>query len=82
MNKCSVKNCRREAEYRVILYDVYLLEEETFFEQDFTCPFICGHHMAENEQRAKGERKPRGFVSYPYTNKNKAQGFTIYQPIE
>jgi hypothetical protein len=81
MNKCSVKGCQREAEYRVILYDVYVNEEEVFFDQDNTCPFICGNHMAENERQAKGVRKPRGEMLYPYTNNGDAQGFTIYQPI-
>jgi hypothetical protein len=84
MNTCSVKNCTRKADYRVILYDVYLYpgQEEVFFETDSTCPFICTAHMAENERQAKGERRPRGDTLYPYTNNNGAQGFTIYQPLD
>lgn len=27
-------------------------------------------------------RRDRGFVHYPHTNKNRAQGFTIYRPLE
>jgi hypothetical protein len=82
MNTCSVKGCQRKAEYRVILYDAYVEMEDIFFEQDYTCPFICRYHMAENERQAKGERKPRGDVLYPYTNRKEAPGFTIFQPLE
>ena len=84
MNQCSVKNCTRKADYRVILYDVYLYphQEEVFFEQDTTCPFLCTAHMAENERQAKGVRQPRGETSYLYTNQQGAQGFTIYQPLD
>jgi hypothetical protein len=53
-----------------------------FFERDFTCPFLCAGHMIENEKKARGVRKPRGSVSYPYSNKEGAQGFTIYRPLE
>lgn len=38
--------------------------------------------MIENEQEAKGLRKPRGSVSYPFSNKHHAQGFTIYRPLD
>jgi hypothetical protein len=82
MNQCSVKNCTRKADYRVILYDVYISEQDVFFKQDFTCPFICREHMAENESQARGERRPRGDTLYPYTNNQDAQGFTIYQPLD
>lgn len=78
---CSVEGCQHEAEYKVILYDVYTDIEEVFFQQDTTCPFLCAHHMAENEKSAKGVRKPRGETEYLYTNRHLAQGFTIYQPI-
>lgn len=78
---CSVEGCQREAEYKVILYDVYTDIEEVFFEQDITCPFICAHHMTENEELARGIRRPRGDIDYPYTNRDQALGFTIYQPV-
>lgn len=80
---CSVEGCQHRAEYNVILYDVYIFADaqEVFFQQDTTCPFICAHHMAKNERLAEGERKPRGEMYYPYTNRHGAQGFTIYQPI-
>lgn len=52
-----------------------------FFEQDYTCPFLCSNHMEENEREAEGERAPRGFVGYPFSNKCRAQGYTKYAPI-
>jgi len=81
--QCSVDGCQREATVKVILYDAYpyYSDGDVFFEQDFTCPFLCAEHMSENELQAKGVREPRGFVEYPYTNRNRAQGFTIYFPL-
>jgi len=79
--KCSVKGCDKKAMVEVILYDVYPSAGHVFFERDFTCPFLCLEHMVENEERAKGERKPRGLVEYPFTNLQRAQGFTIYLPL-
>lgn len=78
--KCSVKGCNQQAVAEVILYDTYG-DGTVFFEQDHTCPFICEHHLIENEEQATGERKPRGYMVYPYTNQEKALGFTIYRPF-
>jgi hypothetical protein len=81
--KCSVSGCDRNADYRVMLYDFYPYGDSTLFiEQDHTCLFICGQHAAENENKACGERKPRGITSYPHSNKYNAQGFTIYLPLD
>jgi hypothetical protein len=74
--KCSVPGCDREASFDVFLYDFYPWGE-VFDKQDFTCPHICATHAVQNEAGAKGERKPRGMVEYPFTNKDYAQGFTI-----
>ena len=82
MKICSVKGCTNEAIHEVILYDFYLHDGTVFFEQDYTCPFICAEHATENEEEARGERRPRGDVDYPYTNQHGAQGFTIYRPIK
>ena len=79
--KCSVPACDRLAEYETYLYDYYPFEDQEFFEQDFTCPFLCDGHMEENESRAKGDRKPRGYVEYPYSNRHGAQGYTAYAPL-
>ena len=80
--KCSVADCGRPAEYEVFLYDYYPppLNEE-FFEQDYTCPFLCEPHMVENETLAMGARVPRGDVEYPHSNRNGAQGYTKYAPV-
>jgi hypothetical protein len=81
--KCSVNGCEREATVKVILYDVYpyLDGADIFFEQDSTCPFLCTVHVTANEKSAKGVRKSRGFVEYPFSNQERAQGFTIYFPL-
>lgn len=80
--KCSVDGCKQTAEFEVSLYDLYMDEADSFLQIDFTCPHLCVDHMVENEEKAKGERKPRGFVEYPHTNKLKAQGFCIYRPFQ
>lgn len=79
--KCSVDGCILPADYEVYLYDFYPFQNEEFFEQDYTCPFLCNEHMELNEREAKGERKPRGFVSYPFSKQNFAQGYTTYAPL-
>ena len=82
MEKCNIHGCKKPAEFEVILYDVYPYDELVFFQRDFTCPFLCGEHMAENELYASGIREPRGYVRYPYSNQEAAQGFTIYRPLK
>lgn len=78
---CSVDRCDNPAEYEVHLYDYYDHLKYEFFEQDFTCPFLCKTHMDENEENSRGEKKPRGYVIYPFTNKNGAQGYSKCLPI-
>lgn len=82
--KCSVEDCGQPAEYEVVLYDYYDFFEdpETFYEQDYTCPFLCQQHLDINEKNARGERRPRGMVYYPYTNRHGAQGYSKYNPIK
>jgi hypothetical protein len=82
MEKCNVRGCKNPAEFEVFLYDVYVPDERVFFERDFTCPFLCGEHMAENERHASGTRAPRASVHYPYSNQEGALGFTIYRPLK
>lgn len=79
---CSVSGCLRNAEYEVYLYDYYGPNIGEFYEQDFTCPFLCESHMQENEKQAQGDRIPRGSVSYPYTNREDAQGYSKYAPVQ
>lgn len=76
--KCSVEGCGHEAAAEVRLYDVYA-DGTGFDKQDYTCPFLCATHLLENEQRANGERRPRGITRYPFSNQHIAQGFTIYR---
>lgn len=78
---CSVAGCTRSAQYEVYLYDFYRQRNEEFFQQDFTCPYLCEEHVRENEARANGIRAPRGWVRYPYSNQNGAQGYTKYSPL-
>ena len=78
---CSVEGCNRPVDFEVILYDEYD-NGVVFYEQDFTCPFLCQFHRDENEKNAVGERVPRGCVEYPYTNGEGAQGYTKYIPIK
>jgi hypothetical protein len=88
--RCGIEGCENLAAYEVILHDIYFDSGEVFFERDITCPYICQKHMIENERQAYSyeeaqcppRRQPRGTVYYPFTNKNHAQGFTIYRPIE
>jgi len=37
--------------------------------------------IMQNTRKGPPNRRPRGSVHYPRTNKNGAQGFTIYRPI-
>ena len=60
--RCAVAGCTRPACVEVILYDFYPAERHVFFERDFTCPYLCARHLAENEAGAQGIRQPRGRV--------------------
>jgi hypothetical protein len=42
MEKCNIRGCKKPAEFKVILYDVYVHDERVFFEWDFTCLFFSG----------------------------------------
>jgi hypothetical protein len=59
--KCQAPGCKKDADYEVILYDVYV-SGEVFFERDFTCPFLCEKHVAENERGAEtyADKKSEG----------------------
>ena len=77
---CSVQNCSNHATAEVMLYDVYE-SGEVFLERDFTCPYLCAQHVAENETSLQGARTPGSITRYTYTNQHLAQGFTIYRPL-
>jgi hypothetical protein len=83
-HKCAVPGCGEEACVEVRLYDLYIgrgYEPEVFNERDYTCPYLCEQHLLENEEKAEGERKARGYVKYPYSNQMSALGFTIYRDL-
>lgn len=82
-HKCSVPNCTNTPAVEVRLFDIYLNSSpiELFDEIDHTCPYLCETHLKENESKAIGERRPRGSVHYPHSNKGQAQGYTIYRPL-
>jgi hypothetical protein len=80
VRKCCVDGCDKDATVEVMLYDAYG-PGDVFLEQDFTCPYLCQEHALENESASVGERRPRGYVQYPYSNRELAQGFTVYRPV-
>ncbi len=79
--RCSVPNCNQRADFEVLLFDVYPQIGDVFLEADRTCPTICEDHLIENEARAEGTREPRGVISYPFTNRRRAQGFSTYRRL-
>lgn len=82
VHNCSVAGCGKVAVVEVRLFDIYLgYDPEVFDKRDFTCPFLCAEHLAENEATAVGKREARGFVKYCYTNGDKAQGFSTYRKL-
>lgn len=81
MCKCSVREFKNNADYLVLLIDYYADTEEFFVEIDNTCPLLCNVYKTVNEQQAQGVSKARGTVEYPYSNRNCAQGVTMYRPL-
>ncbi len=80
--RCAAPGCTQLATQEVYLYDLYNTHGPSeFFEQDYTCPYLCDFHVQENEAKAVGARVARGDVKYPYSNRHRAQGFTKYAPI-
>jgi hypothetical protein len=78
-----VAGCDKTAAVEVRLFDIYLgYHPEVFDKRDFTCPFLCAEHVAENETTAVGKHEARGFVQDRYTNRDKAQGFSTYRKLE
>jgi hypothetical protein len=89
---CSVRQCSRPAVYAVILADLYLQKVEDgqiklfkheglFLEKDDTCAWMCERHAQENESQACGVPAAYQIVSYPYTNRNRARGFSWSVPL-
>jgi hypothetical protein len=89
---CFVPNCNKEADYAVIFYDVYLRGSGTgdvtvFYHPHESCPYICQHHLNENELQAENGledeqlRRYRRRMGYPHTQSG-GQGFCIYRPLK
>lgn len=79
---CSVADCSEAASCEVIHVDVTLPGGRVVYKTDETCPYLCSRHVAENELRAHGSRKPQGMVCYPHTNRQNEHGFSIYRPLD
>ncbi len=78
---CSVPGCTAPAGVTVALVDRYP-KGETFAEQDFSCPFLCHRHRADNERRRIGPGAvPRADNQYPFTNRAGAAGWSEYLPL-
>ncbi|HSL65281.1 MAG TPA: hypothetical protein VK874_11545 [Gaiellaceae bacterium] len=77
-HRCAVEGCPNLAAYEVRRYDFDLAEGAVVFELDEECPAICVEHALENERRAEGERRPGAVVAYPYTNRRRARGLSLY----
>jgi hypothetical protein len=88
--KCRVPDCGRKADWAVIFYDVYLhdfSDVRIFHEPHESVPYICQHHLNQNELSADNQsddvnvRKYRGHVSYRRTP-SPGSGFVIYRPLD
>jgi hypothetical protein len=77
-HRCSVDGCPNLAAYIVMLYDFDPAEGAVLFSEDSSCPTICVEHAIDNERDAQGERRPHGVVAYPYTNRERKPGLSIY----
>ncbi len=81
-HRCSVDGCPNLAAYEVFLYDFDTTEGAILFRQDDSCAFICVEHAIDNERQAGGERQLHTVVAYPYTNRAREPGLTIYRQQE
>ncbi len=77
-HRCSVDGCPNLAAYDVMLYDFDPAEGAVVFTADAACPTICVEHAIANEKEARGERMPHRVVAYPYTNRGRMPGLTLY----
>jgi hypothetical protein len=82
MHRCSVDGCPNEAAYEALLYDFEPEEGAVSLVQDESCPYICVEHAIENEREASGERLPWQVVEYPFTNRARHAGLTVYRQLE
>jgi hypothetical protein len=81
-HRCSVDGCPNLAAYEVFLYDFDVTEGAVLFGQDESCPFICVEHAIANERYAAGRPRVHTVLGYPYTNRSRAPGITVYRQQE
>jgi hypothetical protein len=77
-HRCAVEGCPNLAAYEVIHYSFDLAEGAVVFVQDGSCPYICVEHAIDNERQSRGERLAGAVVEYPYTNRSRGPGMSIY----
>jgi len=81
-HRCSVDGCPNLAAYEVFLYDFDAAEGAVVFDQDESCPFICVEHAIANERVATGNGRLHTVVAYPYTNRERRPGLSVYRQQE
>jgi hypothetical protein len=81
-HRCTVYGCPNLAAYEVFLYDFDDAEGAVLFNQDESCPFICVEHAIANERQATGSRRLHAVVDYPYTNRMRVPGISVYRQQE
>jgi hypothetical protein len=81
-HRCGIEGCPNLAAYEVMHYWFDLNEGAVVLAQDESCPFICIEHTLENERRARGVKAPDRRVAYPYTNRSRRPGISIYRQLE
>lgn len=77
-HRCGVEGCPNLAAYEVMHYAFDLAEGAVVFAPDETCLYICVEHAIDNERRAQGD-KMAAVVDYPYTNRSRRPGISIYR---
>ena len=77
-----MEGCPNLAAYDVIHYSLDLAEGAAIFAQDQTCPYIWVEHAIDNERGSQGEKAPDAAVDYPYTNRSRLPGISIYRQQE
>ena len=78
-HRCGVEGCPNLAAYEVIQYSFDLAEGAVVFAQDESCPYICVEHALANERGARGAKPADAVVDYPYTNRSRLPGISIYR---
>ena len=66
----------------VIHYSFDLAEGAVMFAPDESCPYICVEHALANERGARGAKLPDAVADYPYTNRSRLPGISIYRQLD